>query len=157
MKPIGIWAFAVVAALGAVAAGCGAAGDRERIRAAIYEARAAIAVRDAERVCSLLTAAGREHVASVRHGTAGDDVLGGVKTCENEVPAITEAIGRDAGRPALPPPEVVRIAVDGDRARAVLRVTEGISLHVALAREDGEWRLDALFGDLPGARQEDKF
>lgn len=150
-------ALAVLAALAAALTGCGTGSDEERIRAVVADLQSALDELDAERACALLTAAGREHVAAVAHSAGGSDPIETGKTCVTELPAIARSLRGERRATPLPAPEVRRVAVDGASATAVLEVADGIRIVVPFATEDGEWRADALFGDIPGARQEDKY
>ncbi|MEX1141484.1 MAG: hypothetical protein WD993_08595 [Thermoleophilaceae bacterium] len=140
----------VLAAVACIAAGCGGS-DEDRIRDVADGVQAALAEGDVDGVCSRLTTPARAQVASVAHGG------GPAKTCATELVPIVRAMRREARAHPLPPPRVVRVSVDGDRAVAELRITRGIATKVPFAVEDGEWRADAVWGRVPAARQEDKY
>lgn len=148
-RPSTLTALAVVAAC--LTVGCDQRSDEERIRDVVTAAQAALEAGDVDEVCSLLTAPARAHVASVAHGSDPS------KTCATELVPIARAMRREARAHPIPPPRVIAVSVDGDRAVARVRIAHGIATRVPFAIEDGEWRADALYGDLPAARQEDKY
>lgn len=140
-------AFAALIALALLPA-CGG-DDEQEIRSAIRDLQQAFARQDGPAICGALTEAGREHI-----GTLGHDPR---EPCGENIWMLLDpdakADARETGRERGPR----RIEVDGDRATVVVRLGPGSVGRVPLAKEDGEWKVDALYGDIPAGEQEDNF
>lgn len=148
--------LAVLAAcvVAATAGGCGdesGGDDRAQIRAVIAHAQTAFARGDLRAVCEALTDAGRRHVGGIGHDILGD---GPTTPCPQDLPVFYKSVkgGEGLGNAG----RVKRIEVAGDTATATL-IVDGSSIAVPLAREDGDWKVDALWGGIPGAQQRDHY
>jgi ketosteroid isomerase-like protein len=140
-------AVALAASLLAGACGSDPANDRKEIRGTIEALQKAFARGDLAAACDAMTPDAHVHVGEAAHDAP--------KTCEKDIRMIYRGI-RKAGLPDSAP-RVTAVAVDGDRATARVVLGGGTSLAVPVAREDGEWKVDALYGDIPGGHQPDYF
>jgi len=147
MSGRGLAAVMAAVALGVAAAGCGSE-DRSP-RATIEEFQTAFATADFERACELVTPAAARHV-----GEAGHQLP---TACPADMKLLALSFRRSRDERDAPQPQVRAVEVDGDRAVAVLALGAAARAHVPLARRDGEWRIDAVFGDLPAGRQRNPF
>ena len=96
-----------------------------------------------------LTDAAIGHLGSLGHGAS--------RGCVRDLAAFSKAVDYSGGGREATRPRVRSVSVDGDRAMATVAVVDGPSGEVPLAKEDGEWKVDALYGGIPAAEQRDKF
>lgn len=137
-----------LAAFALTPAACGEGSDEEQIRAAVDELQTAFAERDLEGACATMTAAAQEHIRGLGHDKRPSCAAGlrlvypswrkGAKVRRGHVAAIAS------------------VTVRGSRATVTMLVASQARARVPFAREDGEWRIDALYGGIPAVRQEDK-
>ena len=131
--------------------GCGAEGDGEQISAAVRKTQAAFAERDMAGVCAHLTDGARRHVQALGHETPGEG------SCAARLEIIATGIRREAGKTGAREPVILRVVPDGDRAVVVLKGPTGARSRIPMRRVEGEWKLDALYGEISGSQQEDRF
>jgi hypothetical protein len=133
----------------ALVAGCGGGSDSEQISELMGDVQQAFRKGDAATVCNSLSTAAQAHVGSAAHGDRDP--------CRADlgvfIDMIREAPEKDEHRQQ---PRIQRVEVEGDRATAVADYGRS-AVRVPLVREAGEWKVDALYGDIPAARQEDKY
>lgn len=122
---------------------------REEIRAAVTKLQRAFAAEDTERVCALLSRAGRRHVAAMGHGSEGP--------CHFDLYMFIEGVQKSRTWRDRTMRAVTDIDIDGDRATAKVQFEDGQTATVPLVDERGEWRVDALYGGIPAAQQEDNY
>lgn len=133
----------------ALLSGCGGGDDRQEIRSALRDLQQAFAAQDERAICDALTEAGREHIGSLGHDPR--------EPCVTNIGMTLTPRARLSARELARERHVTRLEIDGDRATAVVRLGEGSIGRVPLAKEDGEWKVDALYGDIPAADQEDNY
>lgn len=128
-------------------------GDDEQIRAAIARTQEAFAAGKLRAVCASLTRDGQRQI-----GQLGHDLIGGPpEPCPPELALIADGIRQNGGLGQALRPRVVDIEVDGDKATAMVEFDRGGRGAVPLAKERGEWKVDALYGGLPSDRREDTY
>jgi hypothetical protein len=138
-----------------IVAACGDdASDEQQIADAVRGLQRSFASDDLHAACEHLTRAAQRHVGQAGHGRPG--------RCFEDVGALADmmAESRREAAAAIGPrrvPKVTRIDVAGDHATARLTLGPRAVADVPLAHEDGRWKVDALYSDLPAAQQEDKF
>jgi len=146
-----IVAAIAVAAITALATGCGGDGgsDEDQIRTAVEDVQQAFADNDLEAACDRMTKAAQQHVGSIGH----DPPAG----CVKDLQAFAGFLKK--GRTGAPNahPAVTAVDIQGDRATARLRLGDAPPSEIPLRKDDGQWKLNALWGDLPAERQEDKY
>jgi hypothetical protein len=129
--------------------GTTAESDEDRIRDVIEEAREAGVAADGERLCELLTDAGRRELGAAN--LPGGYIQGGPGACELAGPQIESVMAW-----LLPPPSTTtpaeeaaerEVRIDGSEAEASLEVT-GITDVMRLEEVDGEWRLDSALSEI---------
>lgn len=86
---------------------------------------------------------------SVGHRSSG--------SCPRDLETVQGLIWQDRDRPKAATHRVLRIRVRGDAATAVVDYGGGSRGDVPLAKEDGDWKIDGLYGGLPAQRQTDKY
>ena len=143
---LGIAALAVVSLS---LASCGAGTDEEQIRAVMDDAGQALEDRDPDGLCDVTTSDAQRHVGYAGHPPT--------EACPRAMHAFIGMMRKHAVPRGLERPVVKRIVVEGDRATAVVAVSGGGLTRVPLAKHDGNWKLDALYGGAPGGAQKDKF
>jgi hypothetical protein len=144
----GLALTAVLLAL--VGPACGGGGDEgEGVRAAIAETQAAFDAGDLPAVCQSLTAAARKHIMSLGHRSLG--------SCAADLRLIHKSIGKNDRGPAAAGQEIVDVEIDGDSATVTMAFSGDSRGVVPLAREDGGWKVDGLYGGMPAGLQEDKY
>lgn len=132
-------------ALGAASCGGGAEDDA---RAAISALQKAFADGDREAICAALTRDAQRHVGGMGHdGDAGPRP----EDCAEDLPIFSDNVKEIVAR------DVVDVRVEGRRAIATVEFGEGATGEVPLAREGGEWKVDALYGGVSAKDQEDSY
>jgi hypothetical protein len=129
-------------AVAALIAGCGSSGggqqfkgsDDDRIQASYQALGKAIAAKDGEKACSLMTAKTSAAIVSLLASFASDQKL----TCERAVVALG-ALGSEKD---LTGARLTDIHVDGDHATATAKDQDGDDEAFARAA-DGTWKLDS--------------
>lgn len=155
-RPLKLGAAACAVACLLVACGGGDGGetaDREQIETAVRELQRAFAAEDVDRVCALLSAAAREHVKGMGHDLGGTPPA----PCYFDLYTFIEGVQKSRTWRERTAREVGDIVVDGDTAKATVRFEDGQTASLPLVREDGKWRVDALYGGMPAGRQEDHY
>ena len=143
---------AVTAALvlfGAAGCGDGVESDEEQIRGVFAEVQEAFAARDYDALCSATTVAAQRHV-----GYAGHEPP---ETCRRDMRQLVTMVRENPAGPAGVRPRLVSVEVDGDRALAVMQVGAAAPTRLPFAKEDGDWKADAMYGGIPAGKQQDKF
>lgn len=128
---------------------CGGGDDEAEIRTAIRDLQTSFAARDFVGVCDSMTEAARRHIGSLGHEP--------IDPCERNMRMVARMAEKGAAGAPVPRRRIGRIEVDGDQATATVRFEDGATGHVPLSKEDGEWKVNALFGDIPAQSQEDNF
>lgn len=144
-------ALLVALCLGAPAlTACGdSGGDEEEIEAAVVELQQAFAAGNTDRVCGLLSTPARKHVEGMGHGTSGP--------CYLDLYMFVEGVLKSPTWRDRTAREVTDISVEGASATATVRFEDGQAAALPLVREEGEWKVDALYGGIPASRQEDNY
>jgi hypothetical protein len=131
-------AAAIIAAL--AMAGCGGGGEEKgpSPRAVVESFAKAFGAGDGERACDLLTkAAQKAFIARVQPLTGADD-------CPAAIEKLVDAAGGSVSK-AYASAKVDQVKISGSKATATL-TAEGGATTVALAKEDGDWRLTGVPG-----------
>jgi hypothetical protein len=153
--------LAAVLVGGLPACGGGDPTVEERARAAVEELQEAYRDRHLGDVCARLTRAAQLHVGDAAHDaptTCGADMQALVRMIEEGRREAGSDRGLSTARvPPRAPPEIDAVAVRGRNATAIVRQAHGAVARVPLTERGGEWRIDALYGGMPAAFQEDKF
>jgi hypothetical protein len=128
---------------------CGGTADEQDIRGIAKQAQQAFEDRRLANVCELLTPTARRQVIGIGHGTIG--------ACRIDLHTVMEGVraARHGGVDGAP--QIRGVAIDGDHAWVTMTLGGSRPLRVPFARHDGEWRIDALYGGVPAAQQEDRF
>lgn len=138
---LSLLALLCIVALGAPL-GCAGGNDEAAIRAAVESTQRAFDRGDAGAVCRSLTRAARRHVTLAAHDPP--------TTCPRDLRLIQQGIRRASGGGIQTTARrVTDVRVDGDRATATVQFGEHASGAVPLAREAGQWKVDALYGGMP--------
>jgi hypothetical protein len=104
----------------------------------------------------MLTTAAQTHVAGMGH----DDGSPRAADCAEDLPMFMKGVTnteksrswrREASR------EVADVKVQGDRATVIIEFENGRRSAVPLVKTDGQWKVDALFGGIPAAQQDDHY
>jgi ketosteroid isomerase-like protein len=138
-------------------ASCGGGGassaDQQQIETAVRDLQQAFAAESTDRVCRLLSADARKHVEGMGHDLEGHpsgpcyfDLFMFIEGVQKS-PTWRERTGR----------EVSDIVVDGDTAKATVEFEDGQTASMPLVREEGRWRVDALYGAIPAGQQKDHY
>lgn len=133
-----------IAALVVPIAGCGDGdgGDDEpaarAVRAAYATMAADFARGDLAALCRRMSASAKRHVGVIGHGRP--------TRCERDVRMVVRAVRAGERRAVAPPPRLVRVEVDGDRAYATASFAGRSPTTFPFVREAGRWRIDNLFG-----------
>jgi hypothetical protein len=127
--------------------------DDEQIRAAIARTQKAFAAGNLRAVCASLTKDGQRQI-----GQLGHDIIGAPpEPCPPELALVADGIKQNGGLAQALRPKVVSIEVDGNRAIALVEFDRRGRGAVPLAKERGEWKVDALYGGLPPDQREDTY
>lgn len=136
-----------VAAAAMVVAGCGQS-DEQGVTDALADVQAAFAADDLLRMCRRMTPAARRHVGSIGHSSVD---------CPSKLAGVVHALRAEFQLRPVALPVIRRVVVDGDRAIATVESAAGALTAMPFSKIDGRWRLDALYGGLPGERQPGRF
>lgn len=139
--------FAVVAT--ALVLSCGGEDAQDGARDAVVGLQEAFAENDLRRACGLMTAGARRHVGGIGHGP--------LKPCPVALRMFADFLFQGREGQAAVWPEIRRVEVDGDSGKVTIAGPDGLQSVVPVAREGGEWKVAAIYGDVPGSRQLDKF
>lgn len=139
--------FQVAAVAGAIALGC--SGDEEPrtevqhpAAAALVQLQDAFADRDSAEICRRMTAPAQKQAGELAHGSP--------TTCPQDVGRAFEILSGESDWGGGEQPVVKRIASAlGSRANAIVEDEDGWRAEVALARQDGAWKLAGFFGMPP--------
>jgi hypothetical protein len=142
---VGAAGSSAIAVLVLAFAGCGAS-DEDQIRTAYGDLQSAFEARDYEELCAVTTTDAHRHIGQIGHLKS--------ENCLRDMRRVVTMV-RDAPV-GSGSPRIVRLRVDGDRATAVI-VAGGSRARLPFAKEDDDWKVDALYGGLPGREQRDKF
>lgn len=119
------------------ACGGGGADEEPRIRRAYVDLQGRFEARDPNGVCARISEAAKEQVGSLGHAQP--------TTCVRDIRQmfkwVTQGAARDVARPKL-----MRVAVDGDAATITARLVGETTGRIPFVEEDGDWKLDSLFG-----------
>jgi hypothetical protein len=137
----------------AACGGEGAGSDVEEIRTTVRELQRAFVADDSDRVCQLLSADARKHIRSMGH----DVNPAASPPCYLDLYMFSEGVRKSPTWRSRATRSIERIRVEDDRATAAIRFEDGRTAMLPLAREDGRWRIDALFGGIPAGRQKDHY
>ena len=146
---------AAIGVLGCWLGACGGAdegggsADQEQIEIAVRDVQRAFAAQDTERVCALLSRDGRKQIAAMGHGSEGP--------CYFDLYMFIEGVRKAPDWRKRTAREVRDVAIDGNRATATVVFEDGQTSNLPLVRERGAWRVDALYGGIPAAEQEDNY
>jgi hypothetical protein len=125
-----------LACAAALAGASGCADDEGAIRDRFTELRRAYLVEDYRAVCRQMTADARREVGELGHQNR--------TTCPQDMAQnMSAAIVSPRDRTE---PEIEAVEVDGDRAKVLAQLGGTTPGTVYFAKEDGEWKLDQLFG-----------
>jgi hypothetical protein len=102
----------------------------------------AFAKRDYRGFCAWVTPSAARSVGMAAHGEA--------TTCERDVRRLFGLIRKGGGWRHVNAPRVVDVKVQGDTATAIVALDRRWRAQVALARRDGRWSLNGLFGQPVG-------
>jgi hypothetical protein len=151
MRPLSRRAFVTLAvvALPLGGTGCGSYEEAEAVRSTVEELQEAFAAGRYARVCDLMTEDARRHMGSAGHG--------GTSPCTSGLQQLSGGIGGEGGRRAWTTPLIAVTAVEGRRATAMALFGNGASTRLPLVKRGDGWRVDALYGGIPGRLQEDKY
>lgn len=144
----GLAALAIAAS--PVAIGCGGesaqdvAADRGAIRDVARSVQESFAKGDVAGVCRRLTKAAQVHVGNAGHGLP--------EGCPKDL----RTFGGWVEKGSFVPGRIVSTDVDGETATARMEF-RGSRIDVPFAQEDGEWKLNALYGSRPAQLQEDNY
>jgi len=94
--------------------------------------------RDYKTLCALVTPRAARDAGEAAHGDA--------TTCRRDVYRLFDLIHEGGGWRHAGAPRVTAVTEDGDRATAVVALDRRWQAQVELARRDGRWQLDGLFG-----------
>lgn len=136
-------------ALWAVVASVVACGgnDEAAIRSAFEKLQAGFQTRDAAALCAVTTSAAQRHVGFAGHQRP--------ETCERDMNGL---LARVLSSPLVRPrPTIGRIEVDGDHASALISYGAGPPTRIPFAKDDGDWKADAMYGGVSATAQRDKF
>lgn len=111
--------------------------EEDRVRSAVERFVAAREERDFDAVCDLLTDEGRRAIEATSGAQPGTKP----PSCAQVLRALAE--GQEEGRGGREP-EVVYVNVSGNRARADLERSEGITQSVQLELVGGAWRISSF-------------
>lgn len=137
------------ATLAIAAAGCGSSSsssDEDRINGVFGDLQDAMAARDYDGLCAATTTDAHHQAGQLGHKKEA--------TCQRDMRQLV-AMVRNAPV-TVAPPKIVRLKIDGGRAIAVV-VAGRSRTRVPFAKEDGDWKVDALYGGIPAGKQPDKF
>jgi hypothetical protein len=144
---------AITLAAVAAATGCGN-DDEAEIRSVVATVQDDFAAGRLDAVCDSMTDAEREHIHALGHETPASRG----RTCGQQLKAfLVDGIRTQARRTGAGPPEITSLEIDGDTALVTVEGPDGHSQAVPMARQDGEWKVNGLFGGIPAERQSDKF
>jgi hypothetical protein len=121
--------------------------DEDRIADVVSRFQTSFANGDLHDVCAIVTPAAYHH--------AGDSGHDDRESCQREMRKIVQWMRRGGSGPVAGR-ELVGVDVEGDSAVATIGVGAGERVRLPLARVDGDWKVDAVYGDIPAGRQEDK-
>lgn len=153
--------FCVLALCAPVAAGCAAGDDgqdggeaavrtapvlgeklppevRHPVTQAIDRLQRTFAQRDYSGFCALVTPTAARDAGEAAHGDA--------TTCKRDVRRLFDLIRDGGGWRHVGAPRVIDVTQRGDTATALVALDRRWQAQVAMARRDGRWRLDGLFG-----------
>jgi hypothetical protein len=130
---------ALLAALALVACGGSKGSDDEAVRQTVKDVYAALAAKDAKRVCDSISKKGRDQIT--RAGSRN----GQHQSCE-QLFSLGLAFAGDSLKQAKDV-KVTDVSVDGDNAKATISLQNRKS-DIGLVKEDGDWKLSGL--DLSG-------
>lgn len=147
---------AVLLATACLLSACGDSGsdqsaERDQIEAVVRSLQGAVATNDGDRVCQTLSKAARIHVRGMGHDP------GTSPPCYFDVYMFIDGVRRAPGWRERLRREVTDIAIDGDRATAKVDFGDGQSASLPFAKEEGQWKVDALWGGIPAAQQKDRY
>lgn len=145
-------ATALATVLVVLAAACGSddpGSDRDQIRVVVADVQEAFDAGDLKGVCELLTRAAQRHIETIAH-RAGDP-------CARSLKVVQTGVRDLRGQPKATAHEILEIRVRGSVATATLDLGEGSRGEVPLSKQDGEWKVNGLYGGLPAQDQTDKF
>ncbi len=146
---------AAIASVGLALGGCGGddrspEADRQEIRDVVREVQADFAAGDLAAVCESLTKDAQRHIGDAEHDPP--------TTCDRDIRLFAGGVSKGSGAVRPGSRSIERIAVDGDRATATVSLGgRDAASDVPLAREDGEWKVDGLYGGMPAGRQRDNY
>lgn len=143
---------ALLAALLLASCGGTSDGDSDRIEAAVREVQQAFADGNSARVCRLLSKAARKHVTAMGH-----DLPGREQPCYIDLYMFSDGVTGTAGWRKRTAREVRDIEVGDGRATATVEFEDGQTASLPLVKEEGKWKVDALYGGIPAERQKDSY
>jgi len=105
---------------------------------AIDRLQRAFAERDYAGFCAWMTPSAAREAGKAAHGEA--------TTCERDVRRLFGLIREGGGWRRVNAPRVIAVKTHGDTATATMALDRRWRAQIALARRDGRWRLNGLFG-----------
>jgi hypothetical protein len=127
--------------------------EQDRIRAAIERVQGDMAAGRVKAVCSAMTTRPQRQIGSVGHGRKPT-------TCERDLRELVQSTDTYLGSPTVGlrrarKPNVLAVDIQPGGRKASATVTLGVDrFDIALAKEDGDWKLDDFFGASAPAPQE---
>lgn len=160
-RRVGRQVVAVVLAVAAVtgATACGESDEEQarEIRAAVERVQRAFATGDLRGVCDGLTEAGRRHIGAMGHDYGANEREAKPSPCLPDLRMLYDGIRKSKDWRAQTSRRIGDIRIDGDRATATVAYGGGASGDLPLEKEDGEWKVNGLYGGIPAERQEDHY
>ncbi|HEX2161333.1 MAG TPA: hypothetical protein VHF88_05870 [Thermoleophilaceae bacterium] len=133
--------------------GGGSGADEDEIRTTVRELQRAFVADQPGRVCGLLSRAARKHIRAMGHDLNPE----ASPPCDLDLYMFTEGIRKSPTWRERSRRPIDDIEIDGDRATAAVAFEDGRTAGLPFVREDGRWRVDALFGAIPAGQQEDNY
>jgi hypothetical protein len=132
--------------LAALLVGCGGSQEspeQQRARATVDRLQDAVAEGDFETACGLMTAAGRQQLGRGGHFDA--------PICFQDIRGFAIGLRAKTGSKEYAFPAIAKVETDGDAGTVTLSAEDGVESRIPLRRLGGQWKIDALYGDLPPA------
>ncbi len=135
---------------------CGGGSDQDQIRTAFSTFQDAFAKGEYEDACAVTTRDAQRHVGYAFRVPARYAPNAPPENCPLDMRKLARLMKRNEGAHGTALPRIVRVAVEGDRATAVIALA-GSTSPLAFARDGDDWKIDAVYGAVPAGEQRDKF
>jgi len=149
--------FAAALAAAVLLASCGGSDDEsaqhQEIETTVRNLQRAFVAENVDRVCRLLSADARKHVEGIGHDLGGQPS----GPCYFDLYTFIEGVQKSPAWRKRTARQITDIVVAGNAAKATVQFEDGQTASLPLVREDGKWKVDALYGGMPAARQEDHY